>query len=66
MMRFAHAKICSWFNEVCAWQRCIVGDYIAIFKKFQTNLYKMYGDSNTSFQVTNFLEFIDVVPKHIL
>jgi hypothetical protein len=23
----------------------------------------MYGDSNTSFQVTNFLEFIDIVPN---
>jgi hypothetical protein len=62
-MCFAHAKICSWFNEVCAWQSCIVGDYIATFKICQTNLYKMYGDSNTSFQLKNFLKFIDVVPN---
>jgi len=38
-----------------------VCDYIAIVKICQSNLYMMYGDSNTSFQITNFPKFIDVV-----
>ncbi len=63
IMCFAHAKMRSWFNELCAWQRCIASDYITTFLICQTNLYKMYGNSNTSFQVTNFIKFIDVVPN---
>jgi hypothetical protein len=38
-----------------------VYDYIAIVKIYHPNLYKRYGDSNTSFQVANFLKFIDVI-----
>jgi hypothetical protein len=38
-----------------------VCDYIAIVKICQSNLYMMYGDSNTNLQVANFPKFIDVV-----
>jgi hypothetical protein len=48
-MKFAHGR------------DVFVCDYIAIVKVCQSNLYVMYGDSNTSFQVVNFPKFIDVV-----
>jgi hypothetical protein len=38
-----------------------VYDYIVTVKICQVDLYKMYGYSNTSFQVTNFPKFIDCV-----
>jgi hypothetical protein len=38
-----------------------VHDYIIAIKICQVDLYKMYGYSNTSFQVINFPKFIDSV-----
>ncbi len=38
-----------------------VYDYIIAIKICQVDLYKMYGYSNTSFQITNFPNFIDSV-----
>ncbi len=39
----------------------VVYDYIIVIKICQVDLYKTYGYSNTSFQVTNFPKFIDSV-----
>jgi hypothetical protein len=44
---------CSWVHQG-AWG-CVNNIIVKIY------LYKMYGDSNTSFQVAKFLEFIDVI-----
>jgi hypothetical protein len=38
-----------------------VCDYIAAIKICQGNLYKMYNDFNTSFQLENFPQFTNVV-----
>jgi hypothetical protein len=54
LMKFAHAKN----GFIC--------DYIVVVKFYKANLYKMYGDSNTSFQATNLLKFIDVVVTYLV
>ncbi len=38
-------------------------DYILVVKICQTDLYKMYKDSQTLFQLESFLEFMDVANK---
>jgi hypothetical protein len=38
-------------------------NYILVVKICQTDLYKMYKDSQTLFQLESFLEFMDVANK---